>query len=1401
MPNPSSPSRESFPAASIGRSAGSKLLNLQNQPQSLSRQSSHESLNVIAHPLLSPSSTTTSLSTSSGATTWDNGLSSNNLGYVPYTRASARHKPAPASPTHSTSSHVPHPSGTISPSVIVTPATTTTTTSSASHIDLTTKLQLMNLKAVSASLGIETGTVGWAILEALAKEHGSDWDLIWDALDKGKVILLLPSEQLATLKARSNTTAVSPAFVKNHVFYAEFDEKTTGRVISLSGLRGILQEERGHTSITFTSTLHPDTQIFRDISSPATRSKGFASLMPFFPSSSDYTSSTLSAKTQALSLPPRGSTSVPPPLPPRRNQQPGSHRSSMNTADSKGGAATASGRFAGLASLFGRSHPTSSALTTNPNPPSPAGSRPPSIILSDAASEEVSIEDHASDNTTPVSSSSFSISVLVYVVSASIIEQDVLGGIWKGVVADVESILRYSALSIPETASASEIALPPNLPGLLVSFLESANALSILRTSAPHPRISSIGSKAMTRRLISGSGSTHREVSRERRERKEVMATEFEHQSGLDVSSSLSHSAHDLEHYVYEINPYGVQEGWGSAAGSESSPATKDRHEAESGAMEAVEDLGARWQALYREIEDVVEEWADTSEDAEAGGSPGDESNQTEHKVSAVEKKEQRKREIFERAERALCLAGGFYERLFPTPSCSTTWTTDSSLTAPAADEENASEPTEIITDPAHDDALASRIAALVMVDFGLRDLDVDIETGADQDQDKLRRKEEVMAVLRVCGNELCGLENTFTPKEKADTMVRAHRMLVDGLSKLSFTISLSEPGSSPKSEYVSDPKADEEDLKTAVPWKKDVAFPQVLDDDIVDTPASVPGEPIQGTSEPSVQEQDGTEGPNRKPSADTKPQASSFSLDTLFPLLILTVIVSNPPRLISHLLFTQRFLFTHHIATPSRSSSSTTGEQTYCLVNLMAVAEFIGSLDLEAVVNARSARGNLVLTEDGPMPMPVPMSLPITIGSRVGSRRASVSSQHSAVSKGGSAPTTPILSSSFTLRTRVEQQASALSSSANKVLSGMSGVMDSSIGGFGGLFKSMNVNLSLPGSLPTGLGFGAEGFPGLVTPALSSAQAAAPWNNPYLNNPRNAMERKESGFSIKSLKLPTMPSIPNIPTIPNLTRAGPGDSKEKEMVSVSRPGSVRSVHSRKPGASSLFGGESTEEDEESEDADEEQESYEEGDEDSMISGEENESDASETRGTGDARSIKSFESMMSDGKRKTRKTSTHKSPKLSKQKDQKKSDTVTAAAGTARKSLSDRLARVSSGISGSSKVIASPPASRRSSLLVAGPATKSVRTDTSRPQTPTDGLHGSQAALSIAATLPVISKFELPPLNDRFLSCTSAEDLRLGDVRELLREYQALAQAVKAIGGFAINTLDSTDEIFLDNS
>lgn len=60
---------------------------------------------------------------------------------------------------------------------------------------------------------------------------------------------------------------------------------------------------------------------------------------------------------------------------------------------------------------------------------------------------------------------------------------------------------------------------------------------------------------------------------------------------------------------------------------------------------------------------------------------------------------------------------------------------------------------------------------------------------------------------------------------------------------------------------------------------------------------------------------------------------------DILLPLIIFSVVKANPPQLVSQLLYTQRF-----------RNHSVGGEESYCLINLMAVVEFLENVDLGAL-------------------------------------------------------------------------------------------------------------------------------------------------------------------------------------------------------------------------------------------------------------------------------------------------------------------------------------------------------------------------------------------------------------------------------------------------------------------
>jgi hypothetical protein len=121
-----------FPASSIGRTTGARLQTTQD----------------VAHPLLSP--------------TPDSAPK-----YVPYTPRQRGVSPAT---TTGTIIHPPSPQH--------------------QQGNATSKLQLMHLKAAAQHVGLDSSTIGWAILERLGGSHDSElevWNEIWHMVSSGKV--------------------------------------------------------------------------------------------------------------------------------------------------------------------------------------------------------------------------------------------------------------------------------------------------------------------------------------------------------------------------------------------------------------------------------------------------------------------------------------------------------------------------------------------------------------------------------------------------------------------------------------------------------------------------------------------------------------------------------------------------------------------------------------------------------------------------------------------------------------------------------------------------------------------------------------------------------------------------------------------------------------------------------------------------------------------------------------------------------------------------------------------------------------------------------------------------------------------------------------------------------------
>lgn len=394
--------------------------------------------------------------------------------------------------------------------------------------------------------------------------------------------------------------------------------------------------------------------------------------------------------------------------------------------------------------------------------------------------------------------------------------------------------------------------------------------------------------------------------------------------------------------------------------------------------------------------------------------------------------------------------------------------------------------------DASHDEALSSHIAALNLLDLGLEQLDVDVGSAGS----------EIDVVVRACGETLSQLDvGSRSPVDKAAVLVAAHKLIVDGLSRLT-PIKLSNGDKRPE-----EPEPPQQKVSPSPGPIKAVEIPLVASDEaLFSLDQQSDGNVAHGSTEkwslsPSVlspQASSPTIASSPIPIRASSPrlnishvqQPVTVSGDVLLPLLIFAVVKSNPARLVSHLLFTQRY----------RNHVFASGEERYCLINLMAVVEFLENVDLGAVGVGEGI--GIVSTADlTPIPI-VRTTLPLDAH----------------------------IDAPGSLRGRVEQGVDAIAGSANKVISG---VVDSSFGVLRSFLPSVPTSTSAPIS--------ASALTSTFMSGPITETSDARWNMGLL--------RRESGFSITSL-------------VPGRKGDGKGEDGQRELVEVSsRPGSIRSTY------------------------------------------------------------------------------------------------------------------------------------------------------------------------------------------------------------------------------------------------
>ncbi|SPO37248.1 related to Phosphopantothenoylcysteine decarboxylase [Pseudozyma flocculosa] len=321
--------------------------------------------------------------------------------------------------------------------------------------------------------------------------------------------------------------------------------------------------------------------------------------------------------------------------------------------------------------------------------------------------------------------------------------------------------------------------------------------------------------------------------------------------------------------------------------------------------------------------------------------------------------------------------------------------------------------------DDYHDDALASRIAALNVLGLSLTHLGLQLPEGGQRagegdgmDQQSAAGK-QLDAIVAACGEELQKLQSPLcrSPQAKLEVLVSAHRIVVEGLSSVS--------GLRLK---------DEEEQA-----------------------ADLAGKATTSATETTRNADNGGE----DDVALQKASGKTSSADLILPILIFSIVSANPPKLASNLFFIQRF----------RAENLVRGETAYCLVNVQAAVAFLENVDVKdlGLDASRVSAFEPIQRNDDPSSGRTDRSVPAdktapkgalataadyTRGSAMGGGGDRAAPTPAAAAAAGQlAPQAVALSIPHRLRGRLTQEIGDLAGISNKVITG---VMGSSISAFG---------------------------------------------------------------------------------------------------------------------------------------------------------------------------------------------------------------------------------------------------------------------------------------------------------------------------------------------------------------
>ncbi|SAM07822.1 hypothetical protein [Absidia glauca] len=240
--------------------------------------------------------------------------------------------------------------------------------------------------------------------------------------------------------------------------------------------------------------------------------------------------------------------------------------------------------------------------------------------------------------------------------------------------------------------------------------------------------------------------------------------------------------------------------------------------------------------------------------------------------------------------------------------------------------------------DSFQDEVLESRIAAVNLLDLNLGHLGV---TVAATEVDSINN------MVNTAGTQLQQLNSIPGAKEKLDILVKTHQIIVDAIERFadqhkdtSINADLEVVQEMKQAMFTVDNRTSATKPLTDQPNNSNASTTSTSPDNAPDnapsletTADSTP--PVTTTNDSTASQLD-----SHIPSTTSQPEQTNLgtaSADVLLPLLIFTIVKSNPTNFMSNLKFIQRF----------RHPSRLNGQASYCLTNILAAVSFLETTNL----------------------------------------------------------------------------------------------------------------------------------------------------------------------------------------------------------------------------------------------------------------------------------------------------------------------------------------------------------------------------------------------------------------------------------------------------------------------